>query len=266
MTGVARRFAKLRNLGAACWLLGALGSDEVFAALIDTVARIKPAIVVVGTLDKLRSPPFVMRGTGFAVGDGTLIATNSHVIPGPASGDSQESLGVLILGAAESQFREVRLIARDTEHDLALLRLIAPGPPLAPLALLSADTVREGQEIAFTGFPIGGVLGFSPVTHRGIVSSVTPIVLPSGNARDLGQKSISRLRRGSFAVFQLDATAYPGNSGGPMFDPESGAVLGVINMVFVKETKESVLEKPSGISYAIPAKFLIELLSRVSRD
>lgn len=246
------------------WLFGALGANGTMAALADTVTRIKPGVVVVGTLNKLRSPPFVMRGTGFAVGDGTLIATNAHVLPVLAKAETQETLGVLIVGGAESQFREVRLVARDNEHDLAVLRLV--GSPLMPLALHAAETVREGQEVALTGFPIGGVLGFSPVTHRGIISSITPIVLPGGNAQELSQKSIRRLRSGSFAIFQLDATAYPGNSGGPLFDPESGAVLGVINMVFVKETKESILEKPSGISYAIPASFLRELLSRVGRD
>ncbi|MGY0648844.1 MAG: serine protease, partial [Paraglaciecola chathamensis] len=31
---------------------------------------------------------------------------------------------------------------------------------------------------------------------------------------------------------------------------------GIINKVFIKETKEAVLEKPSGISYAIPVKYL----------
>ena len=47
-----------------------------------------------------------------------------------------------------------------------------------------------------------------------------------------------------------------------MFDADSGEVLGVINMVFVKGTKESALTNPSGISYAIPAKFIIQLLQK----
>ncbi|MFT6735736.1 MAG: serine protease Do, partial [Polaribacter sp.] len=34
------------------------------------------------------------------------------------------------------------------------------------------------------------------------------------------------------------------------------------NKVFVKESKETVLEKPSGISYAIPVKYLMELAKR----
>ena len=54
--------------------------------------------------------------------------------------------------------------------------------------------------------------------------------------------------------------AYPGNSGSPVYDPETGKVLGVINMVFVKGTKESVLTQPSGITYAVPSNHLRALL------
>ncbi|MCB1737317.1 MAG: serine protease, partial [Gammaproteobacteria bacterium] len=53
---------------------------------------------------------------------------------------------------------------------------------------------------------------------------------------------------------------YPGNSGSPVYHPETGAVIGIINKVFVKETKEMVIEKPSGITYAIPIKFAKDLL------
>jgi S1-C subfamily serine protease len=63
-------------------------------------------------------------------------------------------------------------------------------------------------------------------------------------------------------VFQLDATAYPGNSGGPLFDPRSGAVFGVISMVLVKGTRESALSQPSGITYAIPSRYVSEMLAR----
>ena len=45
------------------------------------------------------------------------------------------------------------------------------------------------------------------------------------------------------------------------FDPASGEVLGVMNMVFVKSTKENVLSDPSGISYAIPVEYLQRLLA-----
>ena len=59
-----------------------------------------------------------------------------------------------------------------------------------------------------------------------------------------------------------DATAYPGNSGSPLYDPTTGAVVGIINKVFIQESKESILQKPSGISYAIPINYLKELMKK----
>jgi len=76
---------------------------------------------------------------------------------------------------------------------------------------------------------------------------------------------VSRLAGGPYKVLQLDGTAYPGNSGSPLFDPESGAVVGAINMVFVKGTRESALTQPSGISYAIPVQPLAELIRKSGR-
>jgi hypothetical protein len=46
-----------------------------------------------------------------------------------------------------------------------------------------------------------------------------------------------------------------------MFDAETGGVVGIINMVLVKGTKEAILTHPSGISYAIPANYLRTLLT-----
>jgi serine protease Do len=134
------------------------------------------------------------------------------------------------------------------------------GPPLPAVSLGNSDEVREGQSIAFMGFPIGGVLGFSPVTHRGMISSIAAAALPTPSSSQLNAKMIRSLRAGSFDIFQLDGTAYPGNSGGPLFDPGSGVVLGVVNMVFIKGTRESALTHPSGITYAIPAKYVTNLL------
>ena len=52
-------------------------------------------------------------------------------------------------------------------------------------------------------------------------------------------------------------------AGSPLYDPDSGEVIGVINMVFVKGTKEAALSQPSGITYAIPIQVLKELLAAV---
>jgi S1-C subfamily serine protease len=63
-------------------------------------------------------------------------------------------------------------------------------------------------------------------------------------------------------VIQLDGTAYPGNSGSPLYDPQDGKVLGIVNKVFVQAGRESAIGQPSGITYAIPAVHIRELLRR----
>ena len=99
-----------------------------------------------------------------------------------------------------------------------------------------------------------------PATHRGIVSAITPIAIPQGRAGELDAAVVRRLGSDPFPVFQLDATAYPGNSGSPIYDPATGDVLGIVNMVFVKGTKESALTQPSGITYAVPSTHIEALV------
>jgi S1-C subfamily serine protease len=160
--------------------------------------------------------------------------------------------------------RKLTRLAVDSEHDIAVLKM--EGQPLRPLKLRDSDSVVEGESLLFTGFPIGGVLGLFPATHRAMVSAIAPIALPSASSRQLDPKVIRRLRDSTaFPVFQLDATAFPGNSGSPLYDPATGEVVGILNMVFVKGTKESALTQPSGISYAIPSRFLIDLLRSIQR-
>jgi serine protease Do len=253
--------------GLAAWvgwawlsmLLAVASVTAAHAALPDTIDRIKPAVVAVGTLQSTRSPAFAFRGTGFVVGDGNLVATNAHVLPKVLDNEVNETLVIAVPGAGgEPQTRSATSLAVDGEHDIALLRI--SGPPLPALALRSGATVREGALAAFTGFPLGGALGLSPVTHRAMVSALTPIAIPGPSAQHLNEKLVRRLKSGSFSVFQLDATAYPGNSGSPLYDVDSGEVIGIINMVYVKGTKEAAMSQPSGISFALPIRFLVDLL------
>lgn len=241
---------------AMFWCLG----GRALADVPDTVARVKPSIVGVGTLQATRTPPAQLRGTGFAVGDGTLILTNAHVVPALLDRERHERLVVMVGTGTSPEMRTATLVAKDDEHDVALLRI--NGAPLPVLILGDAVRVREGESLLFTGFPIGAVLGLYPVTHRAMVSSITPIVLPVDNSKTLTAEMLRRLNS-PYNVFQLDATAYPGNSGGPLYLAGTAEVVGMINMVFVKESKESVLEKPSGISYAIPIIYAKRLLERV---
>jgi S1-C subfamily serine protease len=149
------------------------------------------------------------------------------------------------------------VIAVDRTNDLAILAI--DGPKLVPLRLAEGFRVREGQTLYFTGFPIGAVLGLIPVTHRSMVAALTPISIPTSDSTQLDAQAIRRLSAGAAAVMQLDATAYPGNSGSPLYDPESGGVVGILNSVFVKASRETLLSQPSGIAYALPVQWLQDL-------
>lgn len=246
----------LASLGALAFSL-AIAARATAADLTAQIAKIKPAIVAVGVYEPARNPSFNFRGTGFAVGDGRHIVTNAHVTPAFIDPQKKQVLIIMVGRGAEAKPREVEKIAQDQEHDLAVLR-IKSGEPM-PALRLSERVAIEGQEIAITGFPLGTVLGLFPVTHRGIVSAVTPIIIPGANTNELDAKAIKNLRR-PFEVYQLDATAYPGNSGSPVFDSTTGDVIGIVNMVFVKGSKEKAITDPSGISYAIPSDYIKRLL------
>lgn len=253
-----RRRARAAALSLAAALAGPAGADNGAPA---TIARIKGSVVAVGTFERLRNPQFNFAGTGFAVRNGLTVATNEHVLARQLASERNETLAIAVRAADGSvDIRPARRVAVDTAHDLALLEI--QGTPLAPLRLGDSARVREGETYLFTGFPIGPVLGLHPVTHRAMIAALTPIVIPAPRADQLDARAARRLSAGAFPVFQLDATAYPGNSGSPVYDVASGEVVGIVNSVFVKGTKESALSAPSGITYAIPASKLTDLLQR----
>ncbi len=259
---MARRGARIlaaAALGAAV-TLPSLAPSAGAQDLVATLARIKPGIVGIGTFQEVRRPPAKLLGTGFAVADGSYVVTSFHVVPAKLDGRGKEYL-VAIAGVGDSsQVFQAEMAAEDQDHDVAVLRL--QGARLHPLIIGDDSQLAEGQEIAFTGFPIGAVLGLYPVTHRGIVSARTPIAIPQLNPNGLDATMIRRLRT-RFEVFQLDATAYPGNSGSPLYDQRTGQVMGIVSSVFVKLSKENVLKDPSGITFAVPIRHARELLRKL---
>jgi S1-C subfamily serine protease len=232
------------------------------AGLSDTVAKIKPSIVAIGSVEKTRRPPSIFRGTGFVIGDGLHVATNAHAILEKLNQDKNEVLAVFAGDSKSITIRPATKIAEDRDHDLAILRI--SGPPLPALTLGDSERVREGEFYAFTGFPIGMVLGLNAVTHSGLISAITPIVIPQLSAEQLDKKTLARLIA-PYDVFQLDATAYPGNSGSPLYHPDTGYVVGILNKVLVRQSKEGSLKEPSGITYAIPIRHLRNLLQTLER-
>lgn len=230
------------------------------ADFIETIQTVKPAVVGVGSYQRTRTPAISFTGTGFVVGDGLSVITNAHVVPELLDTENKETLGIVLGSANAVEFRAASVVALDREHDLAHLRLT--GAPLPALKLGDSDNMREGQALALTGFPLGMALGLHRATHRATLSAITPVAMPTLNSHKLDARLISQLQRTPFPIFQLDGTAYPGNSGSPLYDPDNGIVYGVINMVFIKGLKENAISNPSGITYAIPANYARDLLQR----
>lgn len=249
---------KRRACLAAALALAFSGVPASAETPVELIARAKPSVVLVGSYGLLDSPRFGFSGTGFAVADGRHVITNVHVLPAPQPGRVDRSVAVQHWTAdAGWRLRSATVVGTDPAHDLALLRI--EGPALPALKLATSE-VPEGQGILLIGFPLGGSLGYSHVSHRGMVAARTAIAQQAVTSERLTPRTLQQLRAGAFEILQLDATAYPGNSGGPVFDLASGEVVGVISMVLVKGTREAALSAPSGISYAVPAKHAAALL------
>ena len=132
-------------------------------------------------------------GSGFvATADGYLV-TNSHVLNGQRQVD---------VGTYEGAEEEATVVADDPDLDIALLKLSSEGPHPFLAFGYSAD-LALGADLVILGYPL--CLETLTVT-RGIFSARHAELL------------------------QTDATANPGNSGGPAMDSRGG----VIGVAFAK--------------------------------
>jgi S1-C subfamily serine protease len=191
--------------------------------------------------------------------DGQYVVSCAHIFNKQLDSEKKEIHAVFLGHDRQLSVRAAEIVATDKTRDLALLKIA--GNPIPALKLGDSDLAREGWQLYFTGYPIGSVLGLNPSTHRAGLAAIIPIFTPMQNATQLNVRAVKQAKD-AYDVFELDAVAYPGNSGSPVWHPESGEVLGVVNSVYVKGAKEAALSAPSGISYAIPVKYVHQLLQR----
>lgn len=238
-------------------MLALLLTTPVYADVADMLPGIKPGVVGVGTYMPTGRPPANLQGTGFAVLDGHYVVSCAHIFSKPLDSEKKETYAVFIGHDRRISLRPAQLIATDKLHDLVLLKI--EGEPIPPLKLGDSGQAREGWQLYFTGYPIGSILGLNASTHRAGLAAIIPIYTPVPAASELSVRALKQAVS-PFEVFELDAVAYPGNSGSPVWHPDTGEVLGVVNSVYVKSSKEAALSAPSGISYAIPVKYVHRLL------
>ncbi len=260
LLGLAAGFLSKRH--TSCAFLALMLALPAHADVADTLDAVKPGVVGVGTFNPTGSPRANLKGTGFAVLDGRHVVSCAHIFDRLLDTEKKETHAIFIGRDRQVNVRTAKIIALDKARDLALLKI--EGPALQALKLGESSRAREGWQLYFTGYPIGSVLGLNPSTHRAGLAAIIPIFTPVQHASQLNARTLKQAKD-AFEVFELDAIAYPGNSGSPVWHPDTGEVLGVVNSVYVKGAKEAALSAPSGISYAIPAKYVQELLERADR-
>jgi S1-C subfamily serine protease len=216
-------------------------------------------VVAVGSYSPKERPSVRYYGTGFSIFDGTLVVTNQHVIDALARTGHLEDLRLYLPDTTSIEGLDARVVASDAHHDVALLQV--DKPILPPLQLEIARTPRQGETIGILGYPIGMALGVTPAAHKGVISAVVPAVLPLPRGVKLTPELAEAIRR-PYHLYQLDMVVYPGNSGSPLLDGQTGRVLGIINKTLATKTREHLLDSPSGISYAVPVKWIHELVAR----
>jgi len=223
--------------------------------LVGQMKQYKPSVVGIGIYTPLEASAPVIRGTGFVFGNGSLIATNYHVVNEELSTKKVQHYVALSGEGTQPKMHRMTLIGFDPLHDLAILSI---SDTLPALQLASTDLQDVGKDVYMIGFPLGLVLGLYPAIHTGIIAAIAPDANPARNADELTIGMYKRLKK-PFLIYQLDITAFPGSSGSPVFDRHTGKVFAVLNKVFVSAGKEAALSNPSGISYAIPIEHLEKL-------
>jgi len=150
----------------------------------------------------------VVEGSGFVVAPG-LVVTNAHVVAG--SDNISEYDGVQSERATPVYF--------DPNYDLAVLRV--PNLPAPPLKI-AGGYVPRGTKAVVLGYPEG----VADVTAQpaGVLMRFDP---ESPNIYD---KATTQRE-----IYELQALVQPGNSGGPLLEPD-GEVIGV---VFARDVSNS---------------------------
>ncbi len=230
---------------------------------VHIAAIVRPSIVAIASYHNKDTPTIIYYGTGFVIGDGRTVITNQHVVEPIRKRDRLGQLRVIFADDNRPAGWSARLVAEDRVHDLAVLRFEGPPAPALDLAPMAAAEAPQGRSIGIMGYPLGLVLGRAPSVHRGVIAASVRAVQPLPKGAKLTPE-LARAIREKFRLYQLDIVALPGNSGSPLFDARTGVVLGVVNKVYGSRTREHLIAHPTGITYAVPVKWVHELVKQAS--
>lgn len=141
----------------------------------------------------------IQEGSGFVVGPGVVV-TNAHVVAGIDSP----------MVMAGSDLLPTSVVYFDPSYDLAVLRV---GGLDEPVLNLDPEQVSRGVQAAVLGYPGGGSFKAAPA---GVMAEF------EAEGRDIYGQGLT-VRN----VYEIQAVVRPGNSGGPLVQPD-GQVVGVV--------------------------------------
>jgi serine protease Do len=147
-------------------------------------------------------------GSGFIIDGGGDIVTNRHVVQGATK---------VTVTMNDGKEYPARVVGKDAQTDVAVVRLEKPPANLAVARLGDSDKLEVGEWVVAVGSP----LGLEQTVTAGICSG-------KGRAGKHVQMSGNRVR----GYIQTDAKINPGNSGGPLVNLE-GEVVGVNTLIQV---------------------------------
>ncbi len=189
-------------------------------AVVAVAGRMLPSVVYIEVefQPTFRGVTATGIGSGFVYSPDGYIVTNNHMVEG--------ATGIKV-SLADGSTYDAELVGRDSDMDLAVLKIDISGLPSAALGT-SADLVVGELAVA-----IGSPEGFEQSVTSGIISALGRDIFIPPDGPDLRD------------LIQTDAAINPGNSGGPLCNG-LGEVIG-INTAIVSESGGY-----DGIGFAIP--------------
>ncbi|MDO5534935.1 MAG: trypsin-like peptidase domain-containing protein [Propionibacteriaceae bacterium] len=202
---------------------------------VDVTDAIKQGVVLVSG----RTPEEGVAGTGMVVDAEGFVLTNYHVVR------STESITVTL--ASTGRRHTARLVGRDATKDVALLELENPRD-------LQEVTLDEGEVL------VGDVVVVAGNAHgQGFLTAHRGNVLGLGRAINVKGASEYDPPQRLNGLIETNAPAWPGDSGGPMFDAD-GEVLGMTTAG--TETSEETEDKQV---YAVPIREAMAVVEQIRR-
>ncbi len=181
----------------------------------------------------MRSMPEMASGSGVIISNDGYIVTNNHVVDGADE--------VTVTLSNRKSFK-AKVVGADPASDLAVIKIEAQGLPF--LVYGNSDNVKIGQWVLAVGYP----LNLETTVTAGIVSA-------KGRTLDINSRQ-SQTPLESF--IQTDAAVNPGNSGGPLINPE-GQLIG-INSAIASPTGSY-----AGYSFTIPVNIVKKIVNDIMK-